>query len=95
MNEISPELTAQNHAQVEQIRENLMARVDILAKQADYDNKLTETSKIIFAEVIAFEADPKIAEFCLQNLNKNGLKDVKVVNKAFINFMEGKLVRAY
>jgi outer membrane protein OmpA-like peptidoglycan-associated protein len=84
MNEISPELTAKNHAQVEQIRENLMARVDILAKQADYDNKLTETSKIIFAEVIALPSSAQndqlkdqLVASLLENLKNDALAPIQ------------------
>ncbi len=84
MNEISPELAQQNHAQVSQIRANLMERIDILAKQADYDNKLTETAKIIFAEVIALPSNAQndqlkdqLVASLLENLKSDALAPIQ------------------
>ncbi len=84
MNQISPDLAGQNHEQVSQIRQNLMTRVDIFAKQADYDNKLTETSKLIFAEVISLPSNAvndqlkdQLVASLLENLKNDALAPIQ------------------
>ncbi|MFM6935214.1 MAG: OmpA family protein [Flavobacteriales bacterium] len=84
MNQISPDLASQNHEQVAQIRQSLMTRVDILAKQADYDNKLSETSKLIFAEVISLPSNAvndqlkdQLVASLLENLKNDALAPIQ------------------
>lgn len=59
MNEISPELIEQNKIQTKDIRQNLMTRLKLLNEQEISDNKLSELSKVIFAEVISLPENEK------------------------------------